>query len=81
MHLVPVQKHRAPTQQLAFKPTVFSLEPLKLTTLKKKWEKISFPVELYSFWWGWGALSQMGESILQWALDQVQCLVSPEMKR
>lgn len=36
MQLVPVQKHRAPTQQIAFKPTVFSLKPLKLTAEKKK---------------------------------------------
>lgn len=31
MHLIPVQKHREPTEQIAFKPIVFSLEPLKLT--------------------------------------------------
>lgn len=45
MHLVPVQKHRAPSQQIAFKPTVVSLEPLKLNSLEEEIEKISFPVE------------------------------------
>lgn len=55
MHLVPVQKHRAPTQQLAFKPTVFFLEPLKLTALKKKWEKNQLPSRVTFFLVGMGS--------------------------
>lgn len=39
MHLVPVQKHRAPTQQIAFKPTVFFLKPLNLNSLRRNRKK------------------------------------------
>lgn len=54
MHLVPVQKHRAPTEQIAFKPTVFS-QATKANSLEGETGKNQLPSRVTFFVVGMGS--------------------------
>lgn len=53
----------------------------KANSFEEKMGKNQLPSRVIFFLVGIGSSPQMGECILQWALDQIQCLVSPEMQR